>query len=174
MEEIKVSKDSRTPTKISQNVRKKNFQDRTFASEDFKKDSLPEYNGKSNMLGNLEKEYQNAKEEKYIINLEKIQNIEENNLSKILNIKKSNFIIPTKVKKIDTEQIEKHLKNNEFYQYELNISDSRIKYLNKIIKENPNMSAKEIDIINQLKSLYTIEKNILMSKLIIQKVKHLI
>ena len=47
------------------------------------------------------------------------------------------------------------MKNNEFYEYELNISNSRIKYLDQIIKENPKMSAKEIDIINQLKSLYT-------------------
>ena len=45
------------------------------------------------------------------------------------------------------------MKNNE-----LNISNSRIKYLDKIIKENPKMLAKEIDIINQLKSLYTMRK----------------
>ena len=50
------------------------------------------------------------------------------------------------------------MKNDEFYEYELNISNSRIKYLDKIIKENPKMSAKEIDIINQLKSLYTMRK----------------
>ena len=78
------------------------------------------------------------------------------------------------LKKLDIEQIEKDLKNNEFYEYELNISNSRIKYLDKIIKENPKMLAKEIDIINQLKLLYTIRKNILMSKLIIQKVEKLI
>ena len=51
------------------------------------------------------------------------------------------------------------MKNSEFYEYELGISDSRINYLDKIIKENPKMSAKKIDIINQLKSLYTIRKN---------------
>ena len=51
------------------------------------------------------------------------------------------------------------MKDVEFYEYELNISDSRIKYLDKIIKENPKMSAQKIDIINQLKSLYTIRKN---------------
>ena len=50
------------------------------------------------------------------------------------------------------------MKDNKFYKYELNISDSRIKYLDKIIKENPKMSAKKIDIINQLKSLYTTRK----------------
>ena len=51
------------------------------------------------------------------------------------------------------------MKDGEFYEYELNISDSRIKYLDKIIEENPKMSAKKIDIINQLKSLYTIRKD---------------
>ena len=51
------------------------------------------------------------------------------------------------------------MKNSDFYEYELNISDSRINYFDKIIKENPKMSAKKIDIINQLKSLYTITKN---------------
>ena len=50
------------------------------------------------------------------------------------------------------------MKNSEFYEYELNISNSRIKYLDKIIKENPKLSAKEIDIINQLKSFYTMRK----------------
>ena len=50
------------------------------------------------------------------------------------------------------------MKDGEFYEYELSISNSRIKYLDKIIKENPKMSTKEIDIINQLKSLYTMRK----------------
>ena len=57
------------------------------------------------------------------------------------------------------EQIEKKIKDGEFYEYELNISNSRIKYFDKIIKENPKMSAKKIDIKNQLKSLYTIRKD---------------
>ena len=55
--------------------------------------------------------------------------------------------------------IEKIMKNSEFYKYELDISDSRIKYFDKIIKENPKMSNKKIDIINQLKTLYTIREN---------------
>ena len=55
--------------------------------------------------------------------------------------------------------MERNLKDGEFYEYVLNISDSRIKYLDKIIKENPKMLAKKIDIINQLKSLYTTRKN---------------
>ena len=62
------------------------------------------------------------------------------------------------LKKLNIEQIEKDLKNSEFYEYEINISDSRIKYFDKIIRENPQMSAKKIDIINQLKSLYTMRK----------------
>ena len=66
------------------------------------------------------------------------------------------------------------MKNSDFYEYELNISDSIINYFDKIIKENPKMSAKKIYIINQLKSLYTFEKIILKSKLMIQKVRHLI
>ena len=41
------------------------------------------------------------------------------------------------------------MKDEEFYEYELNISNSRIKYLDKIIKENPKMLDKKIDIINQ-------------------------
>ena len=51
------------------------------------------------------------------------------------------------------------MKDGEFYEYELNTSNSRIKYLDKIIKENPKISAKKIDIINQLKSLYTMRKD---------------
>ena len=51
------------------------------------------------------------------------------------------------------------MKNSEFYEYELNISDSRINYFDKIIKENPEMSTKKIDILNQLKSLYAIRKD---------------
>ena len=62
-------------------------------------------------------------EEKYITNLNKIQNIEKDNI----------FSSP-ELKKLDIEQIEKDLKNNEFYEYELNISNSRIKYLDKTIK----------------------------------------
>ena len=51
------------------------------------------------------------------------------------------------------------MKDAEFYEYGLNISNSRTKYLDKIIKENPKMSARKIDIINQLKSLYTTRKD---------------
>ena len=65
----------------------------------------------------------------------------------------------TLLEKLNPNYIEKILKNNEFYKYELNISNARIKYLDKIIKENPEMSAKKIDVINQLKTLYTMREN---------------
>ena len=51
------------------------------------------------------------------------------------------------------------MKNSEFYKYELDISDSSTKYFDKIIKENPKMSNKKMDIINQLKTSYTIRNN---------------
>ena len=107
--------------------------------EDFKKDSLPKYNEKLNRSKNLENEYQKI----YIPNLNELLDIERD---------------PTKLKKIDTERIKRNLKDNKFYEYELNISDSRIKYFDKIIKENQKMSAEKIDILNQLKSLYTTRK----------------
>ena len=53
------SKDSNTPTKIPQIVRKND-------NEDFKKDSLPNYNKKIDRLKKLEKEYQNITKEEYI------------------------------------------------------------------------------------------------------------
>ena len=61
--------------------------------------------------------------------------------------------------KININDLEKTIKKNDFHEYELNISDSMIKYFDKIIKENPKMSVKKIDIINQLKSLYTMRKD---------------
>ena len=110
--------------------------------EDFKKDSLPKYTEKLNRPKNLENEYQKI----YIPDLPKLLDIKKDLTKKI-------------IEKLDAEQIEKKLKDGEFYEHELNISDSRIKYLDKIIEENPKMSAKKKDIINQLKSLYTIRKD---------------
>ena len=114
--------------------------------EDLKKNSLPKYNEKLNRSKNLEIKYQKI----YIPNLNELLDSEKD---------------PTKFKKIDTEKILKKLKDNEFYKYELNISDSRIKYLDKIIKENPKMLAKKIDIINQLKSLYATRKDFFKIKI---------
>ena len=63
--------------------------------EDFKKDSLPKYNEKLNRLKNLENEYQKI----YIPNLSELLNIERE---------------LTKLKELDTEQIERNLKDGEF------------------------------------------------------------
>ena len=49
--------------------------------------------------------------------------------------------------------------NNNFYNNELEISNARLKYLDKMIEKNPEMSTKKIDIINQLKTLYTMRTN---------------
>ena len=124
------------------NIKIKSLKDDDKLMKDFKKDSLPKYNEKLNRLKNLKNEYQKI----YIPDL-----------PKLIDIKKD----PTKkmIEKLDAEQIEKILKDGEFYEYELNISDSRIKYLDKIIEGNPKMSTKKIDIINQLKLLYIIRKD---------------
>ena len=83
------------PTKIPQSVRKRDDKVRTFASEDFKRDSLPEYNEKSNRLENLENEYQKI----YIPNLSELLNIDRDT---------------TNLKELDIEQIERDLKDGEF------------------------------------------------------------
>ena len=132
---IKELKKSGTSTKIPQIVRKKDD------LKDLKKDSLLKHNEKLNRLKNLEEEYRNIMEEKYVPNP-----------NKILNIEKDRIIDPPILEKLGLNYIEKIMKNSKFYKYELDISD-------KINKENPKMSAKKIDIINQLKSLYTIRKN---------------
>ena len=124
------------------NIKIKSLKDDDKLMKDFKKDSLPKYNENLNRSKNLENEY---------------QNIDIPDLPKLIDIKKDP--IKKRIKKLDAEEIERKLKEGEFYEYELNISDSRIKYLDKIIKENPKMSDKEKDIISQLKSLYTIRKD---------------
>ena len=127
--------DSSTPTEIPQSVRKRDNKVKTFAPKDSKIDSslkdfeinsLPKSNKELNRLKNLEEEYQNIMEEKYIPNPNKIPNIE-----------KDHFIDPPILEKLNLNYIEKIMENNEFYKYELDISDSRIKYFDKIIKENP-------------------------------------
>ena len=84
-DKIKMYEDSSMPTKIPQSVRKRDNKVKTFAPKDskidsslkdFKKDSLPKYNEKLNRLKNLEEEYQNITEEKYISNPNKISDIE--------------------------------------------------------------------------------------------------
>ena len=105
--------------------------------KDFEINSLPKSINELNRSKKLKNEYEK------ILNSSELLNTERN---------------PTKLKELDIEQLEKDLKDGEFYEHELNISNSRIKYLEKIIKENPKISAKKIDIINQLRSLYTTRK----------------
>ena len=61
--------------------------------------------------------------------------------------------------------MEKNIEDKKFNKHELDISDSRINCLDKIIKENPKMSNKKIAIINQLRTLYTIRKKYLGIKI---------
>ena len=149
-------KDLSTPTKTPQGVRKRDNKVRTFAPKDSKIDSslkdfeinsLPKSNKELNSLKNLREEYQNISEENNIPNLNEITNTE------------SFFFNPKKLEKLNPKYTENIMKNKEFYEYELSISDSRIKYFDEIIKENPEMSNKKIDIINQLKSLYVIRRD---------------
>ena len=120
--------DLSTPTKIPQSVRKRDNKVRTFAPKDSKIDSLlkdfeinslPKSNKELNRSKNLIAEYQNITEEKNISNLNKITNTE------------SIFLNPKKLEKINPNYIEKIMKNSEFYEYELNISNSRINILIK-------------------------------------------
>ena len=127
------------------NIKIKSLKDDDKLMKDFKK-KIPKFNEKLNRSKNLENEYQKI----YIPNLNELLDIERD---------------PTKLKKIDTEKIKRNLKDNKFYKYELDILDSRIKYLDKIIEENPKMSAKKVDIINQLKSLYTTRKDFFKIKI---------
>ena len=87
------------------NITIKSLKDDDKLMEDFKKDSLPKHNEKLNRSKNLENEYQKI----YVPHLSKLLNIERD---------------PTKLKKIDTKQIERNLKDGKFYEHELNISDS--------------------------------------------------
>ena len=127
------------------NIKIKSLKDDDKLMKDFKK-KIPKFNEKLNRSKHLENEYQKI----YIPNLNELLDIERD---------------PTKLKKIDTEKIKRNLKDNKFYKYELDILDSRIKYLDKIIEENPKMSAKKVDIINQLKSLYTTRKDFFKIKI---------
>ena len=63
------------------------------------------------------------------------------------------------------------MKDGEFYEHELNTSDSRIKYLHKMIKQNPKMSAKRKDIINQLSTLHAFRKDYFKIKIYNPEIK---
>ena len=97
--------------------------------KDFEINSLSKSNNELNRLKNLKDEY---------------EKINISNLSKLLNIERDT----TELEKIDTNNIIKNIENSKFYEHELNLSDSTINYLDKIIKENLEMPNKKIDIIN--------------------------
>ena len=59
--------------------------------------------------------------------------------------------------KLNPKYTEQLMEDSIIHNNELKISDERIKYLDKMIKKTP--KKKKIDIINQLKTLYTIRKN---------------
>ena len=184
---IKKYQDLSTPTKIPQNVRKRNNKVRTFAPKDskidsslkdikkdnllkdleeesslkdFVIDSLPKFNEKSNRSKNLREEYQNIKE-----NIK--ENITEENIAN-LNTKDS-FITKKKLEKINPNYIAKIVKNDEFYELEMNISDARAKYFDKTIKENREISTEKINIINKLKELYIARKEYFKNNYILTK-----
>ena len=126
--------------KMFQDVRKRDDKVRTFAPKEpeiyqtiknvF---GLPEYDEVSDRSKKLKEEYMDTKEENpYISDSTK------------------------KLKKLDPKYMEKIINKElrEFYKHELEISNARIKYFNKIIERNPEMSTKTIDIINGLKYLY--------------------
>ena len=142
------------------NIKIKSLKDDDKLMKDFKKDSFPKYNEKLNRLENLKNEYN--KKSNGLENLEK--EYQNDKKEKIQNIKENKFIIRSKIKGLNSEKIEKKIKHSEFYEYELNISDSRIKYLDKMIEENLRMSAEKIYIINQLKLLYIIRKDYFRTK----------
>ena len=61
------------------------------------------------------------------------------NIENIENIEEDRIFAPPTLKKLKF----KYIDNSNFYEHELNISDSRINHLDKIIKEYPKMSAKK-------------------------------
>ena len=65
----------------------------------------------------------------------------------------------TESKKLNSEYMVQLIEDNNFYKNELEISNARLKYLDKMIKKTPEMSTKKIDIINQLKTLYAMRTN---------------
>ena len=139
--------DSSTPTKIPQSVRKRDDKVRTFDPKEPETyqnieeiSYLPTYDEKSDRLEKLINEYNYTEEEKYI------------------------FDPSMEFRKINPKYMTQLMKNDIFYKNELEISNARIKYLDKIIKKNPKMSTKKRDMINELKSLYKIREKYFESR----------
>ena len=133
-----------------QDVRKRDDKVRTFAPKEpeiyqtiKRVDGLPEYDEESDRLKKLKEEYMNTTEKKpYISDSTK------------------------KIKKLGLKYMEKITNKDlrEFYKNELEISNARIKYFNKIIARNPEMSTKIIDIINELEYLYIMREEYLKNR----------
>ena len=142
-------------SKMPQDVRKKDDKARTFPPTEpeiyqtiGKVVYLPGYDEESDRSINLLKEYTNTLEEKNIFNSEK-------------KFKKTNtkhfFDLEKKLEKLNPKHIDKLLENDkskELYRYESEISNARIKYFDRIINENPEISIRKISIITKLKELY--------------------
>ena len=132
---------------------------RTFAPTGLEIAYLPKYGEKSDRSKNLLEEYTDILEgKKDISNPEK-------------KLKKTNtkhfFDSEKKVEKLDPKYIGKFLKNDElkeFYRYEPEISNARIKYFDRIINENPEISIRKISIITKLKELYAQRKTYFRNK----------
>ena len=112
----KMCEDSSTPTTIPQSVRKRDDKVRTFAPKEPETyqnieeiSYLPTYDEKSDRLEKLINEYNYTEEEKYI------------------------FDPSTEFNKINPKHMTQLMKNDIFYKNELEISNARIKYLDKII-----------------------------------------
>ena len=108
--------DSSTPTKIPQSERKRDDKVRTFAPKEPETyqnieeiSYLPTYDEKSDRLEKLINEYNYTEEEKYI------------------------FDPSMEFRKITPKYMTQLMKNDIFYKNELEISNARIKYLDKII-----------------------------------------
>ena len=115
-----------------------------------------DYNYESNIVKKSTEEYTNLIEkEKYIGDIK---------------LKIYIYFDGPKLKKLDPEYMVK-LANigkdetfKKYYKEEIERASSTIKFLNKKIKEDPTMPSKKINIINQLKELYTLRENYFTNK----------
>ena len=97
----------------------------------------------------LLKEHTDTLEEKNIFLIQRKKNKKTNT--------KHFFDPEKKLEKLNPKYVDKFLKNDklkEFYRYESEISNARIKYFNRIINENPKISIRKISILTKLTELY--------------------
>ena len=117
--------------------------------DDKYKDLTTSQNDRINVLNKLDEDSLTAIEhEKYLIGSSK-------NLVKELN--------PEYMRQMaDKEQ--KYKANKNFYKEEKERADSKIKYIDKIINKNPEITKEEINILNDLKQLYYSRKKLFFNK----------